>query len=126
MFDRQLDYLDSGIRINQNVSQRNRRSILVFGSTRARSQFEHDERSEDSCFCQLYKARRLHVTRKRIRSAIREGDTAKIFDFRVPSSDSRKYFRVSIDDVFEVENVGEVLRDAANFICMCFLFCELG
>ena len=39
---------------------------------------------------------------------------------RVKNEDSRKYFRVPIDDIHDTKNISELLRDAVNFICKLF------
>lgn len=42
-----------------------------------------------------------------------------IFDyiFRVQGGESQKYCRIPIDDVYDVENIFELLHNAVNFIC---------
>ena len=43
-----------------------------------------------------------------------------LFSFRsirIPGGDPRKYARLSIDDVYETENIVDLLRDAVHFIC---------
>lgn len=60
----------------------------------------------------------MHKTR---RLSVRLSFCFKFFNknlfFRVQGDDSRKYFRFAIDDVFDVENIAELLRDAVHFIC---------
>ncbi|UJR29216.1 hypothetical protein I4U23_010430 [Adineta vaga] len=41
-------------------------------------------------------------------------------DFIVQNEDSRKYFRVPIDDVHDAKNIAELLRDAVNFISVAY------
>lgn len=41
-------------------------------------------------------------------------------DYLVQGDDSRKYFRVPIDDVFDIENIFELLRDAVHFISVAY------